>query len=249
MAHPTTPPPALSAQEKKIRRRVQCKMNMRCYRERRKRNVTGLEDGIAALQQQIDGLLAQKRALQVHRPLAFYGEHSTPVAITMQYKDMMSQGGFGPKQEAFFRANFSPDFMAHGRTLDNFISMWYRVGRFYAQPNPLVALAPIGENIVRFEVSLHVEVTRPLLEECFRYVLEQEEPATIDALVAGRHHMDTVMERFFYFDQLDDGRFVISGSSCGDDRVAVLAALVAQARREATKSLSSHSLTNLLHVS
>ncbi|KDO18878.1 hypothetical protein SPRG_15830 [Saprolegnia parasitica CBS 223.65] len=249
MTHPS-PTTALSAQEKKIRRRVQCKMNMRCYRERRKRNVSNLEDAIATLHAQIDALAAQKRALEVHRPLSFYAEHSAPMALTMQYKNMMSQGGFGPTQEAFFRSTFSPDFMAHGRTLDNFISMWYRVGQFFAQPNPLLAMAPVRANIVRFEVSLHVEITRPLLEACFGYILGHEDEATIDVLAGGGYAMDTIMERIFYFDQLEDGRYVIAGSSCGDNRAAVMASLVAHARETArAKAPGVLSITHLLHVS
>ncbi|OQS00354.1 hypothetical protein THRCLA_05994 [Thraustotheca clavata] len=231
MAHPHTPPQqALTAQEKKIRRRVQCKMNMRCYRERRKRNVKLLEDSLAELHSHIEALHHQKQLL-IQRPLQFFGEYSTPMALTMQYKDIMSKGTFGPLQEAFFRSNFSNTFTSNGRDLETFINIWYKVGTFYARPNPLVCIHALHENVIRFEVAIHVEITRPLLEQCFNYILQNEDEHTILTLLQAKHSLNTVMERIFYFDQLEDGRYIFSASSSGDDRAAQMASFVAQARQ------------------
>ena len=210
--------------EKRIRRRLQCKMNMRCHRDRKKRSIAQLEASITQMQSEIER--ASKR-LALYRSLP--SATDTPVSIVREYKAQLSSLAFGESQAQFMRACFSPNFTANGVGLDGFIRMWERVAPYFAIPNNILSIEQVGPQVIELRAFLSFNVSREILTDCFASFVQREDKATVDALVEAKVSIQTIFSRVFFFDQ-ENGRWVVSATSATDDRIAQLTQHFADAR-------------------
>ncbi|KAF0699469.1 Aste57867_9939 [Aphanomyces stellatus] len=220
------PPPAID--ERQIRRRLQCKMNMRCHRDRRKRSTQLLEASIEQLQRDVD---AAEQQLSFYQSLA--SPSDMPMAITIEYKELFSNRAFGHVQVSFLRTCFAPTFTNNTQSLDQFIAKWEKAAPFYAVPDNILSIRPINDHHTELRVQLESPITRPLLAAIFPSVLDEEDDATVDCLVRAHITMHHVLTRNLFFGTDAHGECIVTHSLVSDDRYVQMASFVAAARKEA----------------
>ncbi|RLO05413.1 hypothetical protein DYB28_013985 [Aphanomyces astaci] len=223
----------LAKDEKQIRRRLQCKMNMRCHRDRRKRSALQLEAAIDQLHRDVQ---------QAQTRLAFYhslpSPYDGPMAIVVEYEKLFSMYECGDVQVQFLRTCFSPTFTSNTLSLDEFIRLWQRAAPVYATPNNLLSILPIENDRIEMQVQLHTPLTRDVLGRVMvGYDLDDESPDTIDALVATNTTISHVLTRTFFFTEDEaTGRPQVTHSIAVDDRYVQLGQLLEIARQSHTQS-------------
>ncbi|CAK4651187.1 hypothetical protein LEN26_016850 [Aphanomyces euteiches] len=214
--------------EKQIRRRLQCKINMRNYRDRRRRSTEVLEVAVRRLEQDIDHL--ESRKIMLYRSLSLQSDMAT--AVVGEYIKLLSDFQFGERQIQFLRMNFSPDFTNNGKPLDVFIDGWAKTAKFLAGPKSILGLCVIDNQRIELRVQLDVELTREVIAASFGFLLDNENEATVDALLTSNPVIQLHLTRYFYFDQAQ-----VTHSTMVDDRYAQITALVASLRQRLSLSL------------
>ncbi|RHY23631.1 hypothetical protein DYB32_009111 [Aphanomyces invadans] len=218
----------LAMDEKQIRRRLQCKMNMRSHRDRRKRSTQQLEATIEQLRREVE---RAQRQLALYRTIP--SPSDGPIAIVMEYTNLFSYRVCGDAQVRFLRACFSPRFTSNGTSLEGFIAFWQKAAPVYATPSNILTIRPIDNDQIEMQVQLETRITRDILGRVMDFVLEDEDEATVDALVATNATIRHVLTRTFYFDTDDStGQALVSHSVAFDDRYVQIAQLLASARKK-----------------